>query len=275
MDAIAETGNGTFSYIERADQVGDAFATCLGGMLSVFAQNINMVITPAPRHGIAKMHTSYDVSSTDCKGAHKGSQVSIPDMFCDEKRDIVFELSLPRVGSPILQLPIFSIDVSWTDPKSKTRAQASTLTAVMSRPRGAQLGAINIKLDQERNRVVTANALTEAGAAAEAKNLKQAREICDQAIASLLLSPSRASGNVQQLVRDLQDTRSSFRDRTSYNLGGYAKCVSKAKSHWQQRSSDSHTNNAYSTPTMFAQQSRNVIFNRSKRDQTHGLPPSH
>ena len=39
MDDIAKSKDGTFYFIEKADDVGECFADCVGGLISVVAKD--------------------------------------------------------------------------------------------------------------------------------------------------------------------------------------------------------------------------------------------
>jgi uncharacterized protein YegL len=259
MNLIAEASDGSFTYIENDDEVGDAFATCLGGMLSVYAQQVSLVLTPAPDVKITSVHTKYKVQP---QGSAKC--ISIPDMFYDEKRDIVFEVSLPALSETKAQSSIFNVDLSWTDPTTDTVKVCPTITGRIDRSTDQQVdrGPVNPKLDVERNRVIAAGAMTEATALGQAQNLAEARRVLTLAISKLRSSATADRPNVQQLLQDLQDSLSRCVDRQSWNSGGYATCVSHANVHWHQRA-NSHRSPTYSTPMQRQQQVANAVFNRN------------
>jgi len=55
LTEIADKGNGMYYYIEGSSDIGPSFADCLGGVLSVYAQEISLVIEPANNCKIIKV----------------------------------------------------------------------------------------------------------------------------------------------------------------------------------------------------------------------------
>lgn len=69
---------------------GAAFASTLGGLMSVAAVNLVARIVAPPGYSIASLHTPF---------AHRNdgaeASVDLPDLFAGESRDIVFSLVMP------------------------------------------------------------------------------------------------------------------------------------------------------------------------------------
>eukprot|EP00808_Paulinella_micropora_P028566 g18872.t1 len=121
LNMIAQTGHGTFAFVEDENKVSDAFATCLGGMLSVFAQGLELTIIPDAKSTsgkVAAARTRYNVKSEKRQNVTQAC-VSIPDLFCGERRDILFELDVTAVRETASALGLASLlrlEASWTDP---------------------------------------------------------------------------------------------------------------------------------------------------------------
>ena len=56
LRAIATAGNGSYYYVEGVDDIRNAFGDCLGGVLSVVAQNIELTIEAVNGAKISKVH---------------------------------------------------------------------------------------------------------------------------------------------------------------------------------------------------------------------------
>lgn len=262
MAMVAEEGKGSFAYVESEAMVGDAFATCLGGMLSVFAQDISLQIMLPPDAKLAapQVHSKYRV--TQPASGQLGALVAIPDMFCDETRDIVFELVLPRLASPNPQMSLCTLELAWTNAATHTRESGAAVHACVARPEGAGTSETNRVLDLHRNRVQAALAMSEATVLGEAGDLTRARARCDAAMAYLGESCSRDSAAVQALLQDLRACRERFADRRTWEHGGQAFVAQCSSEHWQQRSCSSRTP-SYVTPTQRLQQQQNASYSSS------------
>ena len=46
LNALSEEGNGQAAYIEDAESIPEAFASALGGLMSVAAQNLELTFIP-------------------------------------------------------------------------------------------------------------------------------------------------------------------------------------------------------------------------------------
>ena len=110
---IAEISNGSFAFIENLDLVGDAFATCLGGLLSVAAQEVVLKLTCENDYStIQKINTTYAVSKSN---DGKSAEITIPDMLSEEKKDIVFTLCVRDCPEDASSSPLFSTSGSYLD----------------------------------------------------------------------------------------------------------------------------------------------------------------
>jgi hypothetical protein len=58
MHAVAQMSNGTFSFIDMVGSIQDAFAQCIGGLLSVVAQetSVAFLVWWRRRHGLASLN---------------------------------------------------------------------------------------------------------------------------------------------------------------------------------------------------------------------------
>ena len=107
LKEISRVGNGLFYCIQTVDQIPRIFAICLGGLLSTIAQNISISIqtlSGATINGILSKNTPK--LSNDKKQA----TVSMEDMQSGEEKDILVDLDLSLVDTPITQA---CIKVHW------------------------------------------------------------------------------------------------------------------------------------------------------------------
>jgi uncharacterized protein YegL len=92
LTAISSRVQGTFTYIEALPAVGPAFASTLGGLVSIVAVDIDVSFACHEGASIAGLYTKFPHTL----GADKTSAtVKLPDLFGAETRDIVFELHIP------------------------------------------------------------------------------------------------------------------------------------------------------------------------------------
>ena len=126
---IAEHSCGAFEFIEKLDMVGEAFATCLGGLLSIAAQEVVLKLACENDYSmIQNINTTYGMKmSNDSKSA----EITIPDMLSEETKDIVLTVRVRECPENASPSPLFSASGSYTDMTSgKDKGIGMTLSKV-------------------------------------------------------------------------------------------------------------------------------------------------
>lgn len=78
LEAIADAGNGTYYFIEQSENIPEAFADALGGLLSVCAQNIELRITPCSGCMIKELHTGFPKRNDG-----DDTIITVPDLYAE------------------------------------------------------------------------------------------------------------------------------------------------------------------------------------------------
>jgi len=81
LKGIAETGKGIYYFIENADNIPGSFADCIGGLLSVVAQNITMKVELENGIELVEVITSY---ANKIEG--KTISITFGDLYSEETR---------------------------------------------------------------------------------------------------------------------------------------------------------------------------------------------
>ena len=89
LSTAAGDGRGGYYFVESTESVVGAFADCLGGLMSVVAQNVALEISPAPGSTISRVRRSGAV-------ALDGGRWRVPlgDLFAEEERDVLVDVRL-------------------------------------------------------------------------------------------------------------------------------------------------------------------------------------
>lgn len=96
LSRLAEEGHGgTFTYVDRFDAIGPAFATALGGLFTCIAKRLRIKLEFYNEYRITHVHTTYSYEPT----ALPSNQVIIKmtDLNADESRNLVFQLHVPKI----------------------------------------------------------------------------------------------------------------------------------------------------------------------------------
>jgi hypothetical protein len=179
LEAISEQGGGTYYFIEDNEKIPEAFADCLGGLLSTVGQNVFLQITAKNKAQLTKVHHRragpLTESATKC-------EVKLGDIQSEEQRDIVIQVKLPQLKSPqpdpevILEaeLSYFNAITSMME-KDVTVVRVNRIgeeTVVSTTP--------NPSIDLQRNRVIGADAMKRATELADKNDLEAARAVIDK-----------------------------------------------------------------------------------------------
>jgi len=265
LSSVAEIARGTFTFIDTLNTVGPAFATVLGGLLSVVAQNIEVRIQPNtqlnPGHLVKKVHSHFSNSFNGSTAV-----IKLPDLFAEESRDLVFALQLPQLTQQLENTVtlVAKATVSYFDPQSKTTITLSDpVDFVLNRPQQVLTPQVaNPQLDVQRNRLLCADAIQDAVNAADANDFTKSNKILQAAIETISNSVSKNDPMSKNFIVDLQECQRRCSDRSQFSQGGHAYAKSAQMSHQQQRAawSAAPTNNMYANSVQVQQQAQVMDF---------------
>lgn len=92
---LATRGKGNYAYVAGPEDALTAFARELGGLLSTWAQRIELAV--APREGFALTDVVSDVDATEERGVVR---IRIPDLLVEEERNVVLAGRLEARDAP-------------------------------------------------------------------------------------------------------------------------------------------------------------------------------
>jgi len=243
LKAIADAGNGTYSYISDAGQIGSTFAECLGGLLSVMMQRVQVVLTcPNPLVKIGQVRTHFPTVSND-----GGKTVKIPDMQSEETRDILVEVNLPETAVPAVRYPLVNASVTFYNALTRQEEVAKvecTIVRCRSDEPILRLAVPNFAIDVQRNRLNAALAVKEAMAMADQHQYSAAKAHIDLALAKVKQSISAKDPFCVGVIQDLESALAAVVDDRSYTSGGTCTMSSISSSHQQQRSGHAYSSGA-------------------------------
>ena len=90
------------TFIEKSEDIPTAFADCLGGLVSVVAQNATLVLEGSDAATVAKVHGSY---KTEADAATKRTTVSLGDLYSEDEKDVLIALELPALPTAAAAAP--------------------------------------------------------------------------------------------------------------------------------------------------------------------------
>ncbi|CAI8616400.1 unnamed protein product [Vicia faba] len=258
MHSISEISGGTFSFIEAEEVIQDAFAQCIGGLLSVVVQEVKLDIRCVhPRLQLSSVKAgSYRTSlTTDGRMA----SINVGDLYAEEERDFLVTVNVP-IDSSNDEMSLLNVKGFYRDPITKEMvALEETSEVTIERPNISRELVVSIEVDRQRNRLQAAEAMSEARIAAERGQLSSAVSVLDSCHKTLSESVSAKSGDrlCVSLAAELKEMQERMANQHIYEQSGRAYVLSGLSSHSAQRatargdSTDSTTLlQSYQTPSM-------------------------
>jgi len=233
LKAIAEAGTGLYFYVENSEMIGDAFVECIGGLLSVVGQNLKLEVAPTEGVSITDILTQYPHIRVG-----QGFEVRVKDLQSEECRDFMCQVDLPRVPQPCDQ-PLLTIRLTYDNLIRKGKDEVTEIASVQRLASDAEELKhleVNLALDQQRNRIIAANALAKATELGNRGQMEEARAQVNIGIAKIKASPSARVEYCLELVKNLVISLDGLRDREMYAQVGSKHCMSSSSAHYQQRS---------------------------------------
>lgn len=286
MHSISEISGGTFSFIEAEGVIQDAFAQCIGGLLSVVVQELQVKVEC--------LHPRLEIGSIQA-GSYKSSImanaimgfVDVGDLYAEEERDFLVTVNIPVDGTSD-EMSLLKVSCTYRDPMTKgmmTLEEASQVK--IQRPEITGTRVVSMEVDKQRNRLRAAEAMAEARAAAENGDLARAVSVLESCGKALSETASTRAGDrlCIALCAELKEMQERMASRRVYETSGRAYILSGLSSHsWQRATargdSTDSTNlmQAYQTPSMadMVTQSQTMVFgtpsSQRKLRQTMSFP---
>ncbi|URD81915.1 VWA domain containing CoxE-like protein [Musa troglodytarum] len=270
MHAIAEISGGTFSFIESEGVLQDAFAQCIGGILSVVVQEMRL--------GVECVHPGVRLAPIN-SGSYRNQLLNdartgfiyVGDLYADEERDFLVSVNVPFATEETALLKVACV---YKDPVSKEAVRLPIKEVRIQRPQVVSSQTPSIEVDRERNRVRAAEAMSDARAAAERGFLSDAVSILEERRRTLSESlAARASDRLcLALDAELREMQERMASRRRYEDSGRAYVLSGLSSHsWQRATARGDSTDgssrlhSYQTPSMVEMLHRSQTVRHSTR----------
>ncbi|RWW38943.1 hypothetical protein BHE74_00055785 [Ensete ventricosum] len=279
MHAIAEISGGTFSFIESEGVLQDAFAQCIGGILSVVVQEMRL--------GVECVHPGVRLAPIN-SGSYRNQLLNdgrtgfiyVGDLYADEERDFLISVNVPFAIEDIVLLKVACV---YKDPVSKDTVRLPIKEVRIQRPQVVSSQTPSIEVDRERNRVQAAEAMSNARAAAERGFLSDAVSILEERrrILSESLAARASDGLCLALDAELREMQERMASRQRYEDSGRAYVLSGLSSHsWQRATARGDSTDgssllhSYQTPSMVEMLHRSQTLRHSPRRPAPPIQPN-
>ncbi|XP_040991796.1 E3 ubiquitin-protein ligase WAV3 [Juglans microcarpa x Juglans regia] len=257
MHSISEISGGTFSFIEAEGVIQDAFAQCIGGLLSVVVQELQV--------RVECVHPGLQLSSIKA-GSYRTSMaadrrmgfIDVGVLYAEEERDFLVAIDIPVCSYD--EMSLLNVRCVYRDPITKEMVTLEETNEVkVQRPEITGELVISMEVDRQRNRLRAAEAMAEARVAAENGDLAGAVSVLESCRRILSETASaRASDRLcVSLCAELKEMQDRMANRQVYEASGRAYVLSGLSSHsWQRATARGDSTDstslvqAYQTPSM-------------------------
>ncbi|GBG34957.1 Inter-alpha-trypsin inhibitor heavy chain H3 [Hondaea fermentalgiana] len=270
LSSLAQCTAGRYAHVEYTDDVQGAFADCIGGALSLVAQNIRVHVKAQGGASIV----DEPLTKLTCRRApaDSGFIVEIPDLYAEEKRNILLKLQLPRLTAPVEladDAPVASFDISYADCLGGKLASSSEIVGV-ARPGGPTDDHEDPEILMQQMRFDSAQVISQAQAQARRGDIEGARFRIRHQLDTLAAAPAtvpRDIGLFHCLQSDLQECFSGLRSREEFALKGHKVFSSHGYEYAYERATKT------SRSKMSAFRTTNQTNLRSKWEADSGVQP--
>ncbi|GMN53581.1 hypothetical protein TIFTF001_022699 [Ficus carica] len=253
LQVIAERSKGgTFSDVRNQNDLTKAFSQCLGGLLTVVVQDLNLTLTQVDDESKIK-NVSAGNYPTISNTNNDSVTISFGELYNNEVRMVMVDLLLPKVDSK--RSPDFlHVTYTYSADKRKRPFEAPRLTATVTK---TATGKEVPKMILEKNRLKTLNSVKEARALADNRELERAKDKVDEAKNSLVgvKDVDDPKQVIKTLMYDLEQLSGFVKSQKEYEEKGRPYAMSFETSHERQRYAargDVDAVRAFATPRMDA-----------------------
>ncbi|XP_062185372.1 E3 ubiquitin-protein ligase WAV3-like [Phragmites australis] len=236
MHVIAEATGGTFSFIENEAVIQDAFAQCIGGLLSVVVQEARIRIASGhPGVRISSVKSGCYESRVDEDG--RFASVGVGELYTDEERRFLLFLSVPKAEATDGETNLIKVTCSYRNAAGGADVNVTAEdTVVMILEHVVDAGR-SMEVERERVRVEATEDIAAARAAAERGGHQEAVEILENRQRAVAQSEAARGGDPMSLSleTELQEMRSRVANRESYARSGRAFMLAGISTHARQR----------------------------------------
>ncbi|KQJ96994.1 uncharacterized protein LOC100841043 [Brachypodium distachyon] len=240
MHTVAEATGGTFSFIEDEAEVQDAFAQCIGGLLSVAVQGLRVDVACAHADAgvrVRSVNSGRYRSRVDADG--RAASIDVGELYADEDRRFLLLLDVPRARGATpddVITHLMKVTCAYRDVATgRVFTNVAGVDAAVPRPASssrAVSGERSEEVERERVRLEATAGMAAARVAAERGAHAEAGEMLRGTQRVVARS---GDATLAALSGELREMRARVADRRRYELSGRAYVLAGLSSHAQQR----------------------------------------
>ena len=248
LQAIATSAGGAYYFVEDTEAIPLAFGDALGELSSVVAQNAKLTVfwyDSVPSLKVLSDYTTRAGKTVD--GEDKSVVVELGDLYGEEVKDIVFEMSLGAetvADNDGMKSTPLSVRLDYFDVKEKDFRSRHVLLKVWRPEKTPEDQKVNLELDAAINRLRIAESMKKAAELADAGDLLAGTQVMRDAVAQAQRTPSSGMPLMQEMFSDVAALEEKYKDAASYRSLGAGATKSAAVA-WHSQKSSTHAAGIY------------------------------
>ena len=235
MNGIAKLRNGSYSFVEKTETVAEAFAQCLGGLVSAFVDSIFVEIQP-------NTDTPVPVVLGKVYGSEGNNVVKVINMMTGDRKDSVFIISFPQSPENVVSGTKIQPATAVVTYRLINTGEVRRQEVVMDLTLLSETEA-NVQIDVDETvlvnfyRVKTSEVIREAGDLADRSDNQNAIELVTRFLTEIESCLVRQHPLIGVLINDLQRSKDRMRTETEWKSGGKAMNMDLRMNHMMQQAS--------------------------------------
>lgn len=267
LTSISNRGRGNNFYIQNDDDCNKAFAMELGGLLSLYAQDIKISISPSGNMTLGDFLSSYQVSKDKgYRGLTDGRmEFTIDDIYEGEKKHSILKIKIPKASEAVCvrETRVCDITIDYLDVETKKRVEASATARIQYVKPGDSSKEENEEVKRQLMMVEAARIQAEAQAKADAGDYKAAQVVLDEGIT--WARNNSWFDNSAALVCNFESLYQNTADAYSYNMAGKKMSHSFSRSLCSNRASSST-----SSPISYTSKRMKIVMDSFEQKDEEG-----
>lgn len=207
---ISERAKTPFTYVEETSTIKEAFAGVVGGLSSIVAQRVQLTLTCPAR--LKEINTPFEVRR---EGDQKAI-VTIPDIFAEERRDLLVELEVSANAEETVLLEACARYLAVREQEVLVQTPVVTMTVQRVDEPQPEMEP-DSEVYEQRQRWEVSQVMELASRSADQGQLEEARELLRSKRRTL--AGGRSTVLTEALTVELEDAESRMRNLGSWTLG--------------------------------------------------------
>jgi hypothetical protein len=244
LSILSKVTKGSFTYIEDISTVGEAFGSCIGGLMSAITNDVKLVLSvnPSSSRGATLVPQSCAFHN-DVKADGSTVTFSIGSMYGEETRSVLVRVNLPTTYKVDMTLSMqLSATISYSDLRTNTShtvvAEACPITTAVAVDDSSDAPKVlkrDLAVDLARNRQLYVDRMKAALSLTDAGRHSECSALLRRTIAELQSSASASNPATTALVDDIDAILGRSYGSQVLDRGTKASMLSAVDAHMAQR----------------------------------------